>query len=118
MGLRYGLEVSTTPRNQISVRVCDVTKISQIYALLQSIACCSTANNVTSYALQWLFVLPIEIISGALTIQFWNSSINPAIFVTIFLITIVTINMFGIKGYGEAEFIFSTVKVTAIVGFM
>lgn len=79
---------------------------------------CSIANVDASYALQWLFVLPIEIISGALTIQFWNSSINPAIFVTIFLITIVTINMFGIKGYGEAEFIFSTIKVTAIVGFM
>lgn len=31
---------------------------------------------------------------------------------------IVVINLFGIKGYGEAEFIFSTIKVTAIVGFM
>lgn len=117
MGLRYGLEVSTH-QPQISGLVCDVTKILEPYALLQSLGCCVNANVGASYALQWLFVLPIEIISGALTIQFWNSSINPAIFVTIFLITIVTINMFGIKGYGEAEFIFSTVKVTAIVGFM
>ncbi|POR38332.1 General amino-acid permease GAP1 [Tolypocladium paradoxum] len=71
-----------------------------------------------NYALQWLVVLPLEIIAGAVTIQYWNSSIAKAMFVTIFLLTMVGINMFGIKGYGEAEFLFSTVKVTAIVGFI
>jgi yeast amino acid transporter len=29
-----------------------------------------------------------------------------------------SINLLGIKGYGEAEFIFAIVKITAIVGFM
>lgn len=43
---------------------------------------------------------------------------NKAIFVTIFLIIIVAINLSGVKGYGEAEFIFAIVKVTAVVGFM
>ncbi|KND89427.1 General amino-acid permease GAP1 [Tolypocladium ophioglossoides CBS 100239] len=71
-----------------------------------------------NYALQWLFALPLEIIAGAMTIQYWNASLNMAIFVTIFLLTIIGINLFGIKGYGEAEFLFSTVKVTAIVGFI
>ncbi|KYK59078.1 amino acid permease [Drechmeria coniospora] len=71
-----------------------------------------------NYALQWLFGLPLEIIAGALTIQYWNQSLSPAIFVTIFLLAIVVINLFGIKGYGEAEFVFSTVKVTAIIGFI
>lgn len=28
------------------------------------------------------------------------------------------INLFGVKGYGEAEFVFSLVKVTAVTGFM
>lgn len=71
-----------------------------------------------SYALQWLFALPLEVIAGALTVQYWNESLSKAVFVTIFLFIIAFINLFGIKGYGEAEFIFSTVKVTAIVGFM
>ncbi|KAJ4856855.1 amino acid permease domain-containing protein [Trichoderma breve] len=71
-----------------------------------------------NYALQWLVALPVEMISGALAIQYWNASLNPSIFVTIFLLAIVGINLMGIKGYGEAEFIFSTVKVTAIVGFI
>lgn len=57
-------------------------------------------------------------IAGALTVQYWNDKLSKAVFITIFLLVIGFINLFGIKGYGEAEFVFSTVKVTAIVGFM
>ncbi|MCJ1356422.1 MAG: glyceraldehyde-3-phosphate dehydrogenase 1 [Icmadophila ericetorum] len=71
-----------------------------------------------NYALQWLVVLPLEIVSASITIDFWGSSISNAIYVAIFLGTIVTINMFGVKGYGEAEFVFAIVKVVAIVGFI
>jgi yeast amino acid transporter len=39
-------------------------------------------------------------------------------FVTLFLVFIVIINFFGVKGYGEAEFSFAIVKVTAVIGFM
>lgn len=71
-----------------------------------------------NYCLQWLFTLPLEILAGAYTISYWNESLPKAIFVAIFLITIVLINLFGIKAYGEAEFVFSIVKVTAIIGFI
>lgn len=63
-------------------------------------------------------VLPLEIIAGSITIGFWNSSLNRATFVTIFLVIIITINMFGVRGYGEAEFVFSIIKVIAVIGFM
>ena len=49
--------------------------------------------------------------------QVQNISLNAA-WVTSFLVPIVLINFFGVKGYGEAEFIFSIVKVTAVIGFM
>jgi amino acid transporter len=69
--------------------------------------------------MQWLAVLPLEIISASITINYWDGTRhNHAIFVTIFLVTIVTINLFGVKGYGEAEFCFSIVKVTAVIGYM
>jgi len=68
--------------------------------------------------LQWIVVLPLEIIAGALTIGYWNPALDRAIFVTIFLLFIVLINLTGIRGYGEAEFIFAIIKVTAVVGFM
>lgn len=71
-----------------------------------------------SYALQWLVVLPLEIIAGSITVQYWNNSLNPSIFITVFLFSIVIINLFGVKGYGEAEFAFALVKIIAVVGFM
>ncbi|KAF4437919.1 putative amino acid transport protein GAP1 [Fusarium austroafricanum] len=71
-----------------------------------------------NYCLQWLFILPLEIIAGAFTIGYWNKDLSKSIFVAIFLVAIVVINLFGIKSYGEAEFIFSLIKITAIVGFI
>ncbi|KAK3940050.1 mannosyl-oligosaccharide alpha-1 2-mannosidase [Diplogelasinospora grovesii] len=71
-----------------------------------------------NYALQWLIVLPLEIIAASITIGYWNNNLNRAIFVTIFLVTIITINLFGVKAYGEAEFVFAIVKVTAVIGFI
>lgn len=39
-------------------------------------------------------------------------------FVGLFLILIIGINLFGVKGYGEAEFIFSSIKIVAVISFM
>lgn len=68
--------------------------------------------------MQWLIILPIEIVAASITINFWNKQLRRSIFVTIFLALIITINLFGVKGYGEAEFVFSLVKVIAVIGFI
>lgn len=70
--------------------------------------------------MQWLIVLPLEIVAAAITVNYWDDkqTISPAVWVTIFWVLIVSINLFGVKGYGEAEFIFSLVKVIAVIGFM
>ncbi|KAG0688572.1 glyceraldehyde-3-phosphate dehydrogenase 1 [Pichia californica] len=71
-----------------------------------------------NYVLQWIIVMPLELVAASLTIRYWNDEINSAAWVTIFYFTIVFINIFGVKGYGEAEFVFSTIKVVAILGFI
>jgi yeast amino acid transporter len=72
-----------------------------------------------NYAMQWLVVLPLEIVAATLTIEFWNhGEINNDAFVTVFLVLIVAINLFGVRGYGEAEFAFAIVKVTAVIGYI
>ena len=70
--------------------------------------------------MQWLVVLPLEIIAASITIDFWadHGQYDHAIFVTVFLVVIITINLFGVKGYGEAEFFFSIIKVIAVIGYM
>ncbi|KAG8525499.1 uncharacterized protein KY384_009143 [Bacidia gigantensis] len=71
-----------------------------------------------NYAIQWLVALPLEVVSASLTVKYWNSGISPAAWVSIFLLLIISINLFGVKGYGEAEFVFSLVKIVAVVGFI
>jgi amino acid transporter len=79
----------------------------------------SAANvDLPSYALQWLIVLPLEIIAASITVGYWNSDLHRSIFITIFLFAIFVINLFGVKGYGEAEFVFAIIKITAVIGFM
>ncbi|KAK4941256.1 histidine permease [Elasticomyces elasticus] len=72
-----------------------------------------------TYQLQWVVTLPLEIVAASLTLQFWagSRSVNSAAWVTIFLVSIIIINFFGVRGYGEAEFVFSIIKVTAVIGF-
>ncbi|ODV92133.1 hypothetical protein CANCADRAFT_725 [Tortispora caseinolytica NRRL Y-17796] len=71
-----------------------------------------------NYAMQWLVVFPLELVAASITVQYWTTSISPAAFVAIFWVCIVLINFFGVKGYGEAEFAFSLIKVIAVVGFI
>jgi len=73
-----------------------------------------------NYAMQWLAILPLEIIAASITINYWEmeSHLNHAIFVTIFLVVIISINLIGVKGYGEAEFAFALVKVVAVIGYI
>ncbi|KAK9366672.1 amino acid permease-domain-containing protein [Lipomyces kononenkoae] len=71
-----------------------------------------------NYALQWLVVFPLELVAASITLQFWHVNVNSAAWVAIFWTLIVVINLFGVKGYGEAEFVFSLIKVVAVVGFI
>lgn len=71
-----------------------------------------------NYAMQWLVVLPLEIVAASITIDYWNAGVNNAAWVAIFLHLIIAINFFGVKGYGEAEFVFAIIKVVAVIGYM
>jgi len=79
-----------------------------------------------SYAMQWLVVLPLEIVAASITIQYWTHNKYSLEtersmtlgFVAIFLFVIISINLFGVRGYGEAEFVFSIIKVIAVIGFI
>ncbi|KAL8789844.1 MAG: hypothetical protein Q9213_000912 [Squamulea squamosa] len=71
-----------------------------------------------NYAMQWLVVLPLEIVAAAITIKYWSSPVPSAVWVAIFLVLIISINLVGVRGYGEAEFVFSIIKVIAVIGFI
>ncbi|KAM3161418.1 General amino acid permease AGP1 [Lachancea thermotolerans] len=69
------------------------------------------------YCLQWLCVLPLELVTATITIKYWTTAVNPDVFVVIFYVLTVLVNLFGARGYAEAEFFFNTCKVLMITGF-
>lgn len=71
-----------------------------------------------NYEINWLTVLPLEMVTASMTIKFWNDTVNPCVFVSVFFTFVVAINMFGSKGYAEAEFWFNTVKLGMLLGFL
>jgi amino acid transporter len=71
-----------------------------------------------NYALNWLIVMPLELTAAGIVINFWTNSINIAVWITIFLILLLIINLFGVRGYGEIEFYMSIIKVIAVIGFI
>ncbi|KAL9716066.1 hypothetical protein Ac2012v2_000510 [Leucoagaricus gongylophorus] len=77
-----------------------------------------------SFAMGWNYwynftiVLPAELSAAAVLIGFWNKTINPAAWITITLFVAVTINFLGAGAYGEAEFIFASIKIICIVGLI
>ncbi|KAL1888728.1 hypothetical protein Sste5346_009353 [Sporothrix stenoceras] len=70
------------------------------------------------YALTWLTVLPFELTAASITIQFWREDLNDGIWIAVFLVILVAIQIFGVRGYGEVEFVLSLVKILACVGFI
>ena len=69
--------------------------------------------------MQWLVTLPLEITAASITVDFWSQgSISSNVWVAVFLALIAFINMFGVKGYGEAEFVASMIKIIAVIGFI
>ncbi|KAI0358696.1 amino acid permease [Trametes cingulata] len=70
------------------------------------------------YCYNWIVILPAELSAASVVINYWNKSVNNAAWITLFLAVVVIINVFGAGAYGEAEFIFCSVKVITIVGLL
>ncbi|RYN27113.1 Arginine permease [Alternaria tenuissima] len=61
---------------------------------------------------------PAELAAAATLINFWDNSINPAIWYSVFIVIIVTINFCGVKVYGESEVFFAALKILLIIGLI
>lgn len=70
------------------------------------------------YALAWLTVLPFELIAASITIEFWRDDIHMAIWISVFLVALIVVQFFGVRGYGEVEFVLSCIKICACMGFI
>ncbi|AMD22376.1 HGR037Cp [Eremothecium sinecaudum] len=69
------------------------------------------------YCLQWVTVLPLELITATIVIKYWLSSYVP-LFITIFYLMILFVHFFGVWMYGETEFFCNAAKVIMITMFL
>jgi amino acid transporter len=70
------------------------------------------------YAIGWLTVLPFELTAASITIGFWRPDLNVAIWISVFLVLLTIIQIFGVRGYGEVEFALSIIKCAGCIGFI
>ncbi|KAG9249739.1 amino acid permease/ SLC12A domain-containing protein [Emericellopsis atlantica] len=63
-------------------------------------------------------VVPTDMSAAATIIQFWNTSVHPAVWITIFSVCIVVLNFLGVRLYGESEVIFASLKIMLIIALI
>jgi len=72
-----------------------------------------------TYWMKYIIVTPNQLTAAAIAFQYWvpRDTLNPGVFIAIFLVLIFSINFFGgIKFFGELEFYLSSFKVVTIIG--
>lgn len=68
-------------------------------------------SNSLGFAMGWLYfyslgiLVPYEITAAGLVIDYWPSNINIAVWITIFIVVIVGLNILPVQFYGETEFV-------------
>lgn len=71
-----------------------------------------------NYWYVWTIILPAELSAAAILVGYWNDTISPAVWITMCMVVVIMINMLGAGAYGEAEFVFASIKVLTIVGLI
>lgn len=77
-----------------------------------------------AFAIGWNIVygnflsVPSEISAAVVLIQYWNDTINPAVWVTIFIVLSILVAVIFIGVYGEVEFFFAILKILLVVGIV
>ncbi|KAJ7162539.1 amino acid permease [Mycena crocata] len=71
-----------------------------------------------NYWYNWIIILPAELSAASVLINYWNTSVNNAAWITLIMVVVIAINLAGAGVYGEAEFIFASIKVITIVGLI
>ncbi|GAA6030998.1 hypothetical protein JCM8097_008979 [Rhodosporidiobolus ruineniae] len=72
------------------------------------------------YWFNWALTIPTEIVAAGIIVQYWEgaANVNLAVWITVFIVVVVAFNFIGVGAFGESEFWFSLIKVTAVLGLI
>lgn len=88
--------------------------------------CSRYVDPALGFAVGWNYwyscaiTLTAEISAAAIVIGYWKEDQGrlAAIWISLILVLIIVLNIFAVKIYGEAEFIFATIKILTIIGLI
>nr|XP_018265092.1 uncharacterized protein I303_03275 [Kwoniella dejecticola CBS 10117]OBR87250.1 hypothetical protein I303_03275 [Kwoniella dejecticola CBS 10117] len=69
---------------------------------------------------QYCLFLPSEIIAASILISYWDTSNNAhqAAYMIALMVGAAAINFFGVRWFGESEFIFAFIKIALVIGLI
>lgn len=86
--------------------------------------CARYVDPAMGFAVGWnnwyqcAITLCAEISAASIVVGFWNDQISIAAWISIIIVLVVCLNIFAVAIYGEAEFIFASIKILTIVGLL
>lgn len=75
-------------------------------------------TNGWSYWFGSSMTVAAELIAGAIIIKYWFPGSNSTLWAVLFLAILLALNLFSVKGFGEAEYWFAGIKVVVTVIFL
>ncbi|KAI9680288.1 MAG: hypothetical protein M1829_001174 [Trizodia sp. TS-e1964] len=138
-GLFLGIGAAFTRAGPLSVLLGYAFTGVSIFAMMQSLGemstwlplpgaipqfCARYVDPALGFAVGWnnwyasSITLCAEISAASIVIGFWNDKINVAIWISIIIVLVICLNIFAVSIYGEAEFIFASVKILTIVALL
>ncbi|RDK46740.1 hypothetical protein M752DRAFT_244753 [Aspergillus phoenicis ATCC 13157] len=76
------------------------------------------------FAMGWVYfygglmLLCTEYSAVATVMQYWNTSVNPAVWVAMAMVVCFLLNIVAVKYYGETEFIMASTKILLLIGLV
>jgi len=88
--------------------------------------CARYVDDALGFAVGWnnwyssSITLCAEISAASVVIGYWDTDgkVSVAVWITLIIVLVICLNIFAVAIYGEAEFIFASVKILTIVGLL
>ncbi|KAG0760473.1 hypothetical protein G6F24_008293 [Rhizopus arrhizus] len=71
-----------------------------------------------NYWYNWAITVAVELTAGSMVMSYWLPQVPNFVWSIILLIIILGLNLFSVKGYGEAEYWFALIKVLTVIVFI
>ena len=71
-----------------------------------------------NYWYAYAILVAAEATAGAILLEYWETPVHNAVWITIFLVVVLFLNIVAVEVFGEAEFWFASIKFITIIGLV